>query len=161
MLSSVRLSMRTLWITVTDEYAYVALDPGETTGWAKLNDTGDVVSFGQVIQRDLPKWLDINITPTVKAVIVEDYRNYGWKQQKKWSRNQTSKNIGAIEMVCSMRGIPCILQAASVKAVGYKWAGLGEAPSNHSISHQFDAVAHGVVYVTNIGVRIPSKNVHS
>lgn len=140
---------------------YIALDPGETTGWAKFNEKGEPIAYGQVAQMDLAKWLDKNITrEEVIAVICEEYKNYGHKQQRKWSRNQTSKNEGAIEQVCDMRDIPFHLQPASIKPIGYKQAGLGAAPSNHSASHQFDAIVHGVYWLTKNGIRSPLMNVH-
>lgn len=140
--------------------AYVALDPGETTGWAKFDETGEILALGHVTQMDLAKWLDVHIVRGLKAVIIEEYRNYAHKQQRKWSRNQTSKNEGAIEQVCNMREIPFFLQPASVKVIGYKMAGLGAAPSNHSISHQYDAVAHGVYWLTTRKIRDPRMNIH-
>jgi hypothetical protein len=135
-----------------DSVAYIALDPGETTGWAKFNDVGEVIAYGQYTQAEQTGWLTKNITD-LKAVIIEDYRNYSWEKQKRWSRNQTSKNIGGIEMICEMRKIPYFLQPANIKSIGYKWAGLGAAPTNHSISHQFDAVAHGVYWLTIKNIR--------
>lgn len=126
---------------------YIALDPGETTGWAAFDKEGQILAMGQFKQKEQSKWLDENITSNLLAVIVEDYRNYSWQKQKKWSRNQTSKNIGAIEMICELRNVPYFLQPANVKKIGYKWAGLGEAPSNHAISHQYDAVAHGTYWL--------------
>lgn len=142
-----------------DVVCYIALDPGETTGWAKLNDVGEVLAFGQFKQKDQNQWLADNIVSTLKAVVCEDYKNYAWKKQKNFSRNQTSKNIGAVELICSLRNVPVFLQPASVLVIGYKWAGLGAPPSNHSISHQFDAVAHGVYFTTTHGIRNPLLNI--
>lgn len=136
---------------------YVAIDPGETTGWATFDENGVITGFGQFTQDEQTKWLSDNITEGVTLeVIVEDYRNYSWQQQKKWSRNQTSKNIGAIEMLCQLRGIPYVLQPANVKTIGYKWAGLDKAPSNHTISHQYDAVAHGTYRLRQRGIAKPT-----
>lgn len=142
------------------ETKYIALDPGETTGWAKFDEQGECIGFGQFTQAEQTKWLNDSITSEVLCVIVEDYKNYAWQKQKKWSRNQTSKNIGAIEMICELRGVPYYLQPANVKSIGYKWAGLGEAPSAHHISHQFDAVAHGTYWLRVNSIlkpRIPNE----
>lgn len=132
---------------------YLALDPGETTGWATFDDKGELLNLGQFTQAEQNDWLNENVTTALKAVICEDYRNHGWKQQKKWSRNQTSKNIGAVEMICSMRNVPIVLQPNTVKKIGYKWGGLEGAPSNHKISHQYDAYAHGVYWLQSQGIR--------
>lgn len=137
------------------EPAYLAIDPGETSGWATWDDKGNILAMGQFKQSEQNKWLDEHIKPTLKEVIVEDYKNYAWQKQKKWSQNQTSKNIGAIEMICELRGVPYVLQGAAVKKIGYKYAGLGEAPSNHAISHQYDAIAHGEYRLNTIGVKLP------
>lgn len=137
-------------------HSYVALDPGETTGWATFDENGEVLKYGQFHQTEQTKVLTELIHDKVKAVIIEDYQNYAWKQQKRWSRNQTSKNIGAIEMLCEMRNIPYHLQPANIKSIGYKFAGLGEAPSNHSISHQYDAVAHGTYWLRVNGILKPT-----
>lgn len=139
-------------------HMYLALDPGETTGYAFFNEQGEVTDMGQFKQKDQQEWLADNITPEIKAVVCEDYRNHGWKQQKKWSRNQTSKNIGAIEMICSLRNVPCYLQPNTVKKIGYMWGGLKGPPSNHSISHQYDAYAHGIYWLQQNGIRKPGQS---
>jgi hypothetical protein len=136
--------------------AYLALDPGEVTGWALFDEQGEILKFGQFGQGRQTAWLTTNLTENLKAVIIEDYRNYANKRQKNWSRNQTSKNIGAIEMLCEMRSVPYFLQPANIKSIGYKWAGLVEAPSNHAISHQYDAVVHGVYFLRTKGILKPS-----
>lgn len=145
---------------VKGEPAYLALDPGETTGWAKFDEHGEVLSMGQFKQAEQTKWLTENLTSSLKAVICEEYRIYDQKRQKKWSRNQTSKNEGAIQLLAEMRGVPFFLQPANVKAIGYKYAGLGQAPSNHAISHQYDAVAHGTYWLRGKNIlkpRIPNE----
>lgn len=135
---------------------YLALDPGETTGWATFDHQGKPLAMGQFAQSEQTKQLTALIHSDLKAVIVEDYRNFGWKEQKKWSQNQTSKNIGAIEMLCELRGVPYHLQPANIKKIGYMWAGLGAAPSNHKISHQYDAHVHGVYWLRTNGILAPT-----
>jgi hypothetical protein len=142
--------------SVSCEDAYIALDPGDTTGWAAFDERGSLLSYGQFYKRNQTEWLTDNISSNLKAVIIEDYTNFGWKQQKKWSKNQTSKNIGAIEMLCELRNVPYFLQPPNIKAIGYKWAGLGEAPTNHSISHQYDAIAHGTYWLRSKGILKPT-----
>jgi hypothetical protein len=132
---------------------YVAFDPGLTSGYACFDEKGDAIKMGQFKITALTETLNFLITPELKGVICEDYRNHGWMQQKKWSRNETSKIIGKIELMCELRSVPCHLQSNTVKAIGYRWAGLKEAPSNHDISHQYDAVAHGVFWLQQNGVR--------
>lgn len=132
---------------------YLAFDPGDTWGWAAFDDKGEVIQWGQFHKDNAALALDELLTSMIVTVVVEDYRNYANKVQKKWSRNDTSKGIGKVEVLCELRGIQYVLQGAHVKSIGYKWSGLIAAPSNHSISHQYDAIAHGVYYLQSAGIR--------
>lgn len=133
---------------------YLAIDPGHTSGFAIFDSKGEVVDYGQFymdkVVTELKQLFD---QYDFHTVIVEDYRNYGHMQQKKWSRNDTSKIIGKIETLSELNEVKVVLQGAHVKPIGYKWAGLKEAPANHSISHQFDAIAHGVYWLQQNGIR--------
>lgn len=135
--------------------AYIAIDPGETSGFAMFDEVGELLKIGQYRQSEQSQWLSENIQPTLMGVICEDYKNHSWKKQKNWSRNQTSKNIGAIEIICDLRQVPYYLQANTVKAIGYKYMGI-EPPSNHSISHQYDAAAHGTFWLRTKGILKPT-----
>lgn len=141
-----------------DEY-YLAIDPGLTSGWARFDgDTGEIIAFGQFKYEDRDMELRRLITPNCKGVITEDYKNYAWKRQKNWSRNETSKLIGGIEAICAYLNVKHYLQASTCKPIGYRWAGLDSAPSNHAISHQYDAVAHGVYWLQTNGIRRPGQS---
>ena len=131
---------------------YLALDPGETTGYATFDAEGELITIGQFKQKDQTKELTRLIDPSLTAVICEDYRNFAWKRQKNWSNNQTSKNIGGIEMLCELRSVPLHFQQPNIKSIGYKWAGI-EPPKNHAVSHGPDAYVHGVYWLRTHGVR--------
>lgn len=137
--------------------SYLAIDPGETTGWATFDSEGNVIRMGQFSMAKLNEELTELVHSELKQVIIEDYKNFAWKQQKKWSQNQTSKNIGKIELLCDLRSVPFFLQPASVKSIGYRWAGLDGPPSNHAISHQWDAYVHGVYWLQKMGIRPVGK----
>lgn len=136
---------------------YLAFDPGETTGWALFDAEGNIVVYGQFTQDKFFEALDCLIHTELLGVVSEEYRNYSWQEQKKWSRNQTSKNEGGIETTCRLRNVPFSLQPAWCKPIGYKWAGM-EPPINHSISHQYDAYAHGVYWLEQSGIRQAGKS---
>lgn len=140
---------------MSKEWSYLAIDPGETTGWAAFDESGVIIAIGQFKQTEQNDWLDEHIKPTLKTVITEDYQNHAWKRQKNWSRNQTSKNIGSIEAFCHIRRIPIVLQRNTVKSIGYKFMGM-VPPSDHSISHQYDAAAHGTYWLRTNGILLPS-----
>jgi hypothetical protein len=141
---------------IIEKSVYLAIDPGETSGYALFDNEGKELYIGQFTQDKQTEALSTLIHSNLKEVICEDYRNHGWQQQKRWSRNQTSKNIGAIEILCDLRGIRIELQSNTVKTIGYKWAGMPGPPSNHNISHQYDALAHGVHRLVSLGIRNPS-----
>ncbi len=136
--------------------SYLAIDPGLTSGWATFDDAGNVLDMGQFTMLELMSVLKELIHADLKTVIVEDYVNYGWKQQKKWTKNDTSKIIGKIETLCDLHEIPYVLQAAMYRPMGYKYIGMSQ-PKNHSISHQWDAVAHGVYWLQTNGIRPVGK----
>ena len=136
-----------------ERHAYLAVDPGHTIGYATFDENGNVTGYGQVKMEDFHKEFNDLLHSDLQAVIVEDYKNHGWMQQKKWGRNETSKIIGKLELLAELRGVKLFLQPNTVKAIGYKWAGLGEAPKDHSASHQFDAVAHGVYWLQSNNIR--------
>ncbi len=131
---------------------YLAIDPGLTSGWAMFDNKGELVEMGQFKYDDGVPTLNRLLGAKLKVVIIEDYRNHGHMQQKKWSRNETSKLIGKIETLCELHEIKVALQPNTCKPVGYKWAGI-KPPSNHSISHQTDAYAHGVYWLQQNDVR--------
>lgn len=145
------------------QHKYVSVDPGAgptrkgMTGWAIFDEDGNCLEYGQAKESEFNAVFDKLLHSNVVTCIVEDYRNHPWMKQKGFGRNETSKLIGKLEMLCELRGIPLALQPNTVKPVGYMWAGLKKAPSNHAISHQYDAVAHGVYWLQSNGVRKPGQ----
>jgi hypothetical protein len=143
-----------------DNSAYLAIDPGDMTGWAKFDENGKILEYGQVSEAEFMEWITENVHENLKHVICEDFLLYQHKAMSQTNsrarKMKTSKKIGQLEMTCQLRGVPITLQPASNKPIGYMWGGLGEAPSNHSISHQFDAYAHGVFFLQKNGIRKPS-----
>lgn len=136
------------------EVSYLAIDPGETSGFAQFDSAGEIKAYGQFPYRKEEDCLQRLIHEGLLAVIVEDYKNHPGMRQPTWSRNITSKTIGKIELLCKMRSISLVLQPNNVRPMGYLYAGL-EQPKNHSISHQFDAVAHGWYYLVKNKIRTP------
>ena len=141
---------------------YLAIDPGEhnraggSTGWALLDNHGEVERFGQIRADEITSWLnDMLKFERIEAVICEDFANFVWKGNHQRSRkNKTSVAIGRIEAICELHQVPLHKQPSSILTIGYKWAGI-DPPSNHDISHQYSAIAHGVYWLQRNGIRKP------
>lgn len=97
----------------------LAVDPGETTGWALFANL-DLVDCGQIPTKldpagELEKLLD-KTQPLV--VVAEDYRIYKWKaKQHTGSDLFTPRLLGALDLLCHQRGIPLYLQMAQLAKV--------------------------------------------
>jgi hypothetical protein len=143
---------------VTTEAKYLAIDPGDTFGFAKFDSDGNMCSLGQEHEDNFIKWSDENITSDLDTVIVEDYKLIPGKKSRgqAWSRMKTSKQIGKIELMCEMRGVKLVLQPNNKYPIGAMWGGF-TIPSNHAISHQYVAAAHGVFYLQQQGIRKPGQ----
>ena len=148
--------------------AFLAIDPGDTLGFAEFAGDGKFEGMGQVNTKrvSMQKWLRIKIEARRDAsddpftlIICEDYKISSYSQKKfmahKGSRVPTIKQIGSIESVAEFYGIPVHLQPNVNYPIGAKWGGF-DIPSNHSISHQYVATAHGIFYLQQNGLRKPS-----
>ncbi len=135
----------------------LALDPGETTGWAFFAKvsisplTVDLLDCGQLLTKEkgvgeIEKLLD-RLEPRV--VVAEDYKVYRWKlKQHSWSDLYTPRLIGAIETLCSQRQIPLYMQMAQT-AKGFctddklrLWGFY-----KPSMKHARDAIRHGCYWL--------------
>lgn len=135
------------------EIFYLAIDPGETSGWATFTKEGKPIDYGQVAQRlgiyDLLK------DKQPQFLIVEDFQLYPWKSNAQaFNQFETVRVIGAIEFWAWAKSVPVVLQKPSVKGIGYKWAGI-DPPKNHSISHGPDAYVHGIYFLQSNGIIQP------
>jgi hypothetical protein len=128
----------------------LALDPGETTGWALFVE-GELKDAGQIVARHNPAQALVELfnktNPT--DVVAEDYKVYSWKiRDHSWSNLFTPKLIGALQMLCAQRRIPLTMQMAQ-SAKGfctndklYMW-GLHK----HGKRHADDAIRHAVYFL--------------
>jgi hypothetical protein len=132
---------------------HLGLDPGVTTGYAKSDDTGKLLDFGQLGKFELFDFLEL-ITPDI--IVVENFKirpghNFNWNGM------EVIRVIGAIEYRAHELGCKLVFQEPSVKSVGYKWAGM-PTPKSHANSHQTDAWAHLVFFNTKVlGLPIPAE----
>lgn len=129
----------------------VALDPGETTGYAYFHN-GELAEYSQLPTHRVRKSIPILqkfIKDTTDLVVYEDYKVYGWKTESHaWESLHTPKLIGAIEAVCYITNTPTFTQMAQqakqfvtdqkLKDWGYYYEGL---------RHTRDAIRHGCYYM--------------
>lgn len=131
-----------------------AIDPGETCGWAVFRGGHLSISGQQEIttMKDSrlevgPLW-DLIMQWQPNIVVMEGYRVYASKAAAHtWNALYTPKLIGAMEAVCDFRGIPVVIQMASVKAFctndKLKAWGFYQKAQPHAI----DAIRHGCYYL--------------
>ena len=117
MISFDKLVAKTRGPNWTPPNTLLALDPGETTGWAVFLD-GRLTSSGE-IKYESENQVLLDIYELMKAdrndyVVAEDYRIYAHKKDSHtWDALFTPKLLGAIQLICALEETPLILQMAS------------------------------------------------
>lgn len=130
----------------------LAVDPGVTIGWAIFYSDGEIHSFGQIHKDDFPQWL-ADQEFEFHTIVVEDYVLYRKKAVKQSGSNMpASLVIGQLEMFAAQQGAKLVKQQADILPQAQKLSGL-KMPSDHSISHQFSALNHGVYWLIKEGIR--------
>jgi len=99
----------------------LALDPGETTGYAVIDSNRfpeDSADFGVLDAGVISKWRGIqNIMECYhpRTVVAEQYRLYpGLAKVQSYSTMVAARVLGVIEFLCEHHGIPLVEQASSV-----------------------------------------------
>jgi len=125
----------------------LAVDPGETTGWCVFR-FGKLTECGQCPGD--PVHLDNLITRLDPDIIVcEEYRIYGWKAKRHaWSDVPTLRLIGGIQMICTQRNIPMVLQGAQ-QAKGFSKDDKLRAWGLYQVGkrHANDSIRHATYYL--------------
>lgn len=132
----------------------IALDPGETTGYAifvgsQLVDSGelktDCMNHGAIILSEL----FAAHTNTDPIVVFEDYRIYSWKTDSHtWASLHTPRLIGMIHYLCYHHDFRYFLQIAQqpknfctdTRLKEWGWYSTG-------LRHARDAIRHGTYYM--------------
>lgn len=142
---------------------YIFIDPGQNTGWAKFDDNGELVAKGTTRNfEDLVYWVADNINvgtaEFTKKCIVEDFKLYPSKAQAQlWSQFETVQVIGAIRSQCLLVSIPYEVVPAHNKQMGFMYLGTKEPPHSSPLNHEMVAIAHGVFWLQNKGIRPPAR----
>lgn len=134
------------------EQNILSLDPGETTGWATLQD-GHKIQVSQQPTKSVVqgfKWLEEQLLcqPT-DHIRCEDYRVYEWKAaDHSWSPVHTIRWIGAIEVLAYLERVPltfCMAQHAKAWWTDEKLKHFGLWPTG--LRHGRDALRHLLYYI--------------
>jgi hypothetical protein len=135
----------------------LALDPGETTGWAYFDGQKTIVVSQQPTKSVITgfTWLEEFIREedikgyTIAHIRCEDYRVYEWKtSDHAWSPVHTLRWIGAIEVGANQWAIPlsfCMATFAKKWWTDEKLKHFGLYPSG--LKHGKDALRHLLYYM--------------
>lgn len=126
----------------------LSFDPGERTGWARLDTeaTPAITEFGTLIGKaKLYDFLQGGGLDRIDQIVVE---NYIVRQTKKvngfdhsWSKVETLRYIGAIDLRAHQLGIPIFYYNASNKPAAYGMLGLKYIKGKSNM-HHIDAIVH-------------------
>ena len=134
----------------------IALDPGETTGWATFHEngfpsdtghvSGDVVGVADLL------WGGVFELPP-KAVVFETYRIQDAKAHQ-FSTVPTLQVIGAIRAYAHIHGAKLVGQEPGIKSSAVKFSGI-VPEGRHETQHWVDGFNHGFFYLQRQGIYIP------
>jgi hypothetical protein len=135
--------------------AYIAFDPGGTTGWYTFDEEGKDIFFGQCVGEDeLIKFLD-ECEPPTKMVIIEDFKLFSHKAiQQSGSQMIAPQIIGILKLYCNKWKVPYVLQPSNILTIAQLWSGVKvDGKGGHAQSHWKSAFNHGVYYLQKNGIR--------
>jgi hypothetical protein len=128
----------------------VALDPGETTGYALfkhgiLTDTRELPTHRIDCSVDL---INNVLTPNT-MVVYENYKVYAWKADShSWDNLHTPRLIGCIQTLCYLKGLHThsqMAQQAKHFCTDTKLQSWGYYPKG--LRHARDAIRHGCFFL--------------
>lgn len=134
----------------------LALDPGETTGFATFIGSERTVHWEEIDQiktwpmAETVAWLEALFNQQMPhTVVMESYRVYDWKSDDhKWSPVNTVQVIGCIQTLCIQRGIPYYFQSAQIAKNFFTDEKLREYGMYlKGVRHGRDATRHGAYFL--------------
>jgi hypothetical protein len=137
----------------------MSFDPGTTTGWAQLNEKGEVQMFGQFSPKELDEWA-IQVKPgDFQILVYEQYIIYPTKKYVQINvgrtRSPADEAIGVILLGGRRAGAKVEKQPANIKETAEKWSGISTVGIPHNKTHQLDAINHGIYYLVRSGLISP------
>ena len=133
--------------------AYIALDPGQQTGYATFDEAGNITDMDYLVLNEVRTRFAEDIKENPTAVVAESWRLDPKRAMAfSWSPMPECRLLGWIEGVCWARGITYVEQAPGVKTAGYMHWGRKALPHSNPMNHAWDAVVHGREYLIKQGV---------
>ena len=135
------------------EFKVIGFDPGETTGWAILDSTGQLVNAGNVksvtgkgrdagIHPDLLDLLDSTDPGDIKQVIIESYVVLPGRQMAHTGKPVlTEQIVGAIKVWAARNRIKVTTYPSSKKSIQQKHSQI-KPTGAHKDTHYVDAYNH-------------------
>lgn len=124
---------------------YLAIDPGDNTGWAAWDEHGNLINCGTVRGQDA--FLDWLEEQNPSEVILEAYRNRPGAVNA-WDKGPTQQLIGAIKRILRKKSIPVHEQDPSpCLSIGLKFLGVSKQYEGKHVPDQISALAHGTYYL--------------
>lgn len=121
----------------------LAIDPGETSGFALFQPDGTFVSRGQCDFDDM--LFRLSIVTNIRKFLYETY-THDPGRQKRGSTFKTVQLIGAIKLRALQLGAEALEVGREAKTMGAIYTG-EEPPRNHKLSHQVDAKNLGTYWL--------------
>lgn len=121
----------------------LAIDPGETSGWAVFTIEGTFVQRGQYGFDEMLEHL-ANVY-AVSVFVLETY-THDPGRQKRGSTFKTVQIIGATKLRALQLGAEIVTVSREAKTMGAIYTG-EEPPRNHKLSHEVDAKNIGTYWL--------------
>lgn len=121
----------------------LALDPGQSNGWAIYKD-GAIDSFG-TLQWEA-EFLDWFMEQDPDIIVAEDYIIRPKAYDHNFDKGVALQVLGAVKLHARRLGVPVVLQQPALKPGAYAHMGATYVKGKRGM-HHMDAIAHGHEYL--------------
>lgn len=139
---------------------YLAIDPGDSTGWASFDEKGNLTGFDKIKGHD--EFLDFLEKLEPRLIILENYKIRPTVGHN-FSDVPTLQLIGAIKRFAHKKGTPIVEQTPNNMYIGLRYIGFYEKYAKHRsktgkmvqphVPDNVSAWAHGEYYLVKNGIK--------
>ena len=130
----------------------LGVDPGTTTGYWLYDGMTPTDVNDQVHINDMPAHLYSlsERSNNIDIIVIEDFALLGGKALAQiGSKFETCQVIGMFKLWAYGYGLRIVMQTPGIKPIAKRWSDI-KVPSNHKLSHRFDAALHAVYYQVKV-----------